>query len=384
MIEFLNSEEQTLALAAREFARDRLLVLDRNCDRNESSICSVLPQLAEMGFMALRLPEEFGGLGCRRMAYAAILHELAYASPSASITLGVHNMVGELLLQSACERVKAELMPHWGRAESHGAFALSEAGAGSDPAASSTTAVCHGDHWLINGAKMWITSGHWGRWFVILVQTRRVGDKDGLCMILVDGRQEGFERILIRGKMGIRPSETFSLHLTEVRAPLDHLLDEPGSGLKLALTALDGGRISVAAQSTGMAEACLDEMIAYSRQRVQFGRPIARFQAVGDMIADSRVELDAAKMLIAQACHLADRGERFTAAAAQAKLYASEMVGRLADRAVQVHGGAGYVNDSRVEQLYRDARVVRIYEGTSEIQRLVIARELLGERTCNC
>jgi alkylation response protein AidB-like acyl-CoA dehydrogenase len=379
LLEYLNSEEGTLVRAAREFARDRLLELDRNCDRNESSICSVLPQLAEMGFMALRLPEELGGLGCRRLLYAAILHELAYASPSASITLGVHNMVGEILLRFAGDRLKAELLPCWGRAESHAAFAISEADAGSDPAACSTIAVKQDRHWVINGSKMWVTSGHWGRWFAVLAQTRRVGEKAGLCMILVDGRQEGFERIHIRGKMGIRPSETFSLHLHQVRAPLDHLLGQEGAGLKLALTALDGGRIGVAAQSTGMAQACLDEMVSYARQRVQFGVPIARFQAVQNMIADSQVEIEAAKLLIARACHSADRGEDFTRAAAEAKLFASEIVGRVADRAVQVHGGTGYVNDSRVEQLYRDARVVRIYEGTSEIQRLVIARELLRE-----
>ena len=196
-------------------------------------------------------------------------------------------------------------------------------------------------------------------------------------MILVDGRQEGFERFEIKGKMGIRASDTFSLHLTDVRAPLDHLLDEQGSGLKLSLIALDGGRIGIASQSTGIAEACLDEMVAYAKQRVQFGRPIAKFQAIQKMVADSKVELEAAKLLLARACHLADSGQRFTSAAAQAKLYASEMAGRVADRAVQVHGGAGYVHDSRVEQLYRDARVTRIYEGTSEIQRIVIARGLL-------
>ncbi len=377
MLEYLNSEERTLAEAARAFAREQLLEVDRQCDRTEGSICTALPQLAEMGFMSLRLPEEWGGLGCPRLVYAAILHELAYASPSAAVTLSVHNMVGEMLLQFASERVKAELLPCWGQAESHGSFAITEADAGSDPASSRTTAVQNGDHWVINGSKMWITSGHQGRWFVILVQTREVGNEAGLCMILVDGQQEGFERTEIKGKMGIRASDTFSLHFSDVRAPLDHLLGEQGSGLKLALMALDGGRIAIAAQSTGIAEACLDEMVAYSKQRVQFGRPIAQFQAIQQMIADSKVELEAAKLLTARACYVADQGWLFSPAAARAKLYASEMAGRVADRAVQIHGGTGYVNDSRVEQLYRDARVTRIYEGTSEIQRLVIARDLL-------
>jgi alkylation response protein AidB-like acyl-CoA dehydrogenase len=225
---------------------------------------------------------------------------------------------------------------------------------------------------------MWITSGQEGPWFVVLAQTRRLGDKDGMCMILIDARQDGFERLEIKGKMGIRGSDTFGLHFTDVRAPLDHLLGEEGDGLKLSLVALDGGRIGIASQSTGIAEACLDEMVSYAKQRVQFGRPIAKFQAIQKMIADSQAELAAAKLLIAQACEQAENGAGYTAAAAKAKLYASEMAGRVADRAVQVHGGTGYVNDSRVEQLYRDARVTRIYEGTSEIQRLVIARQLLN------
>lgn len=377
MIEFVSSEERALVEGARQFAREQLLELDRRCDRDEGSICSALPQMAEMGFLALRLPEQYHGLGCTLTVYAAILHELAYASPSAAVTLSVHNMVGDILLRFGSERVKSEILPGWGQAENHASFAISEADAGSDPSCCQCTAVCDSDHWIINGSKMWITSGQQGRWFAILVRTRNQNDEQGLSMILVDGQQKGFDRIEIKGKMGIRASDTFSLHLHNVHAPLDCLLGERNGGLKLALMALEGGRIGIAAQSTGIAEACLDEMISYAKHRVQFGRPIAKFQAIQNMIADSKTELQAAKLLIARACFDADKGGQFTAAAAQAKLYASEMAGRVADRAVQVHGGAGYVNDSRVEQLYRDVRVTRIYEGTSEIQRLVIAGELL-------
>ncbi|UCG16089.1 MAG: acyl-CoA dehydrogenase family protein [Phycisphaerales bacterium] len=379
MIEYVNSEERALVEVAREFARDRLRELDRQCDRDESSICVVLPQMAEMGFLSLRLPESVGGLGCNRLAYAAILHEIAYASPSACVTISVHNLVGEMLSRLGGERIQAEILPQMGQAESLGALAVSEADAGSDAASSATRAVKRGGQWLINGAKMWITNGVHGRWFVTLVQTRQIGDKHGLCMILVDGRQQGLERLKIEGKMGIRGSETVSLHLTDVRAPLDHLLGEEGSGLKQALMALNGGRIGVAAQATGIAEACLDEMVGYARQRVQFGQPIARFQAIQTMVADSASELAAAKALIARACTLAGDDDGFIAAAAKAKLYATEMACRVADRAVQVHGGTGYVNDTIVEKLYRDVRVTRIYEGTSEIQRVVITRELLPD-----
>lgn len=378
MRKYLDEDQQVLAATAGEFARETLLELDRACDRDESSICSALPQIAEMGLLSLRIPTEHGGLGCSRMAYAAILHEVSYASPSTAVMLSVHNMVGEMLLNFATQRVKCELLPQWGSPQSLSSFAISEPDVGSDPGSISTRAVRDQDEWVINGSKMWITTGATGRWFVTLAQTKEVGDTAGLCMILLDANQPGFERIKIEGKMGIRGSETVSLHLTDVRAPQDHLLSDMGSGLKLALLALDGGRVGIAAQSTGIAEACLDEMVSYSKHRVQFGRPIAEFQAIQNMIADSATELAAAKALIAQACLAADNGGKFSATAAKAKLYASEMATRVADRAVQVHGGSGYVNDARVEQLYRDARVTRIYEGTSEIQRLVIARDLLA------
>lgn len=375
--EFLTEEQRALASATRDYARAELLPLDRTCDRNEESICQALGQMAEMGLMSLRLPEDLGGLACSRLPYAAIIHELAWASPSASVTISVHNMVGDMLLSAGSPRICSEILPQWGTPHSLGAFAISEADAGSDPSAGTTRATLERDTWTINGGKMWITNAAAGRWYVTLAQTAEIGDKNGLCMILVDGEQSGFERIKIIGKMGIRGSDTFSLHLTDVTAPRDALLSDIGHGMRLALGALDGGRIGIAAQATGIAEACIEEMVSYCRQRVQFGQPIARFQALQQMVADSVVELEAAKLLIARACDEIDRGGEATSAAAAAKLYASEMAGRVADRAVQAHGGSGYVNDARVEQLYRDARVTRIYEGTSEIQRLVIARDYL-------
>lgn len=378
MIEYVDTEDHPLVEGAREYARDQLRDLDRRADTDESSICAALPAMAEMGFTALRLPEEAGGVACHYMTYAAILHEIAYASPSAAVTLSVHNMVAEMLWRFGSARVRAEIAPQMVSAEHLGSFAISEADAGSDPSACSTRADRDGDEWVVNGGKMWITNGVHGRWFVTLVQIQEIGDKSGLRMLLVDGNQEGFERIKITGKMGLRASETASLHLTDVRVPSDHLLCEEGTGLRLALVALNGGRIAIAAQSTGIAEACLDAMVSYARERVQFGRPIASFQAIQTMIADSVVELAAAKALIARACSLDNAHPDWVPAAAAAKLYASEMAGRVADRAVQVHGGTGYVNDSEVEKLYRDVRVTRIYEGTSEIQRLVLARYLLA------
>jgi alkylation response protein AidB-like acyl-CoA dehydrogenase len=333
-----------------------------------------LPALAEMGFMNMRVREEYGGLGCSMSVYSRILHELAYASPSVSVTLSVHNMVGEVLQRFGSEELRRQMLPEWGRAESLGTFAITEADAGSDPASIQTKASLKGDYYVLDGAKMWITNALTGRWFTTLARTGR--GKKGICAFWVDGNDPGIERLEIKGKTGIRGSETAALHYTEVKVPREWLLGEEGQGLEIALAALDGGRIGIASQATGIMEACLDEMTSYAKQRVQFGQPIAEMQAIQFMIADSAVELEAALALTLHAAHLRDLGEPYTQAAAKAKLFASEAANRVAYRAVQVHGGTGYVNETRVERLARDARVTTIYEGTSEIQRIVIGRGL--------
>ena len=223
---------------------------------------------------------------------------------------------------------------------------------------------------------MWLTNGMTGRWLLTLVRLKDVPGRNGLCALLVDGHHAGVERDRIHGKMGIRGSETAVIHLTDVFVPVSHLIGERGQGLQVMLSGLNEGRIGIAAQSSGIAEACLTEMTAYAREREQFGQPIGKFQAVGNMIADSAMELEAAKLLIWQAAGRVDAGRPDPCISSMAKLYASECANRIAYRAVQVFGGAGYVNECRVEQLYRDARVTSIYEGTSEVQRIVIAREL--------
>lgn len=379
MLDYLDSEARTLVEAVRDFARAELAPLDRACDRDESSICQALPQLAEMGLLGLRLPEEIGGLAVDKRTYAAILHELSYASPSAAVTISVHNMCAEMTYRAGTPYARDTVAPQMVSAEHLGCFAISEADAGSDVAGVTCRAVRHDDHWMLDGNKMWITNGERGRWFLTLAQTAEFGDKRGLTMFIVDGQQPGFERIKITGKMGLRGSETVSLHLTNVQTPHESLVGEEGGGIKVGLMALNGGRITIAAQATGLAAACLDEMVSYAKQRVAFGQPIGRFAAIQQMIADSRVELAAAEALVIRACQLDELAPELISAASKAKLYATEAAGRIADRAVQVFGGAGYVNDSLVEKLYRDARVMRIYEGTSEIQRVVIARDLLKQ-----
>ncbi len=373
-----SNDEALLVDAVRDFARTELLPLDRACDADGSHLSPSLPRLGEMGLFNICLPESLGGLGCTYLTYARIIHEVSYASPSAAVTLSVHNMVGNILHHYAAEPLATQWLQGWGDPANFAGFAITEAEAGSNPAAARTRALASDGGYRVTGEKMWITNGLSARWFLVLAQTDPSGSKDGLIALMVDGQAPGLERTPITGKMGIRGSETVVLHLSDVFVPTAHQLGEVGDGLKVCLSTLNEGRVGIAAQATGIAEACLDEMTSYATQRTQFGRPIAEFQAIQNMVADSAVELAAAKELVRRAAELIDAGLSSPSASSMAKLFASEAAGRIADRAVQVHGGAGYVRECRVEQLYRDARVTRIYEGTSEIQRVVIARELLG------
>lgn len=373
----VSEDHQLLVEAARDFARGRLLDADRKCDVDESSICHMLPEMAEMGFMNLVLPEDLGGLDVGFVTYAHILQEISYASPSAGVTLSVHNMVGEVLERLATDSVKQNLLTQWGTPENFSAFAITEADSGSDPSMATTSAVKTDGGYKINGAKMWISNGVKARWFLTSVRTDPAKGKRGFSAILIDGNQEGFERLDIHGKMGLRGNDTIAIHMTDVFAPDEYLVGEEGKGLRAFLSGLNGGRIGIASQAAGISAACLDAMRDYASQRCQFNQPIADFQAIQNMIADSAVELEASRALIDHAAARADAGQISGGASAKAKLYATEAANRIAYRAVQVHGATGYVNECRVEQLYRDARVTTLYEGTSEIQRIVIARELI-------
>ncbi len=364
-----------LIAAVREYARRELIELDRKWDRQEQSCCTHLEELAAMGLLGLRVPEDDGGLDCPATAYAGIIRELAYASPSVAVTIAVHSMVCEILFTFAQPEVRSQLQSRLAQPGNLSAFAISEPNAGSDPSSAKTRAEKIAGGWKLHGAKMWVTNGITGRWFVVLARTG-AGPKD-LSMFLMDAEQPEVKRNLIHGKMGIRGSETAEMSLEGVFVRDDHLLGGLGDGLKIALSALAGGRIGIAAQALGIATACLDLMATYAQQREQFNQPIAMFQALQWMIADSQVEIAAAEQLIARAAALKDAARPYVREASMAKLYASEAANRIAYRAVQSHGGYGFVHEFRVEQLYRDARITSIYEGTSEIQRYVIARDLL-------
>ncbi len=374
----LPDDQLMLIDAARDFAQQELVGLDRASDKDESSLFSIAHTLGDMGLMSLAVPEELGGLGCPYRTYAAIIYDLAAASASTAVMVAVHNMVGKIVAKYAPEPLRSQWLSQWSEPNSFAAFALSEANAGSDAAAVSTTVVEKNGAFSLTGEKMWITNGMHAGWFLTLARLKDAPKDKSLCTFMVEGSRPGIERTHIRGKLGIRGSETAVIHFEDVVVPADHMLGEPGEGLNVALSSLNEGRIGIASQAGGIAEACLTEMVAYAKQREQFGRPIGKFQAVADMIATSAVELEAAKALIWRAACYVDSDRSDVAASSMAKLYASEAANRIAYRALQVHGGSGYVNECRVEQLFRDARVTTIYEGTSEVQRILIARELSG------
>lgn len=373
-----SDEHQLLINTIRDFARGELIERDARWDRTETSCCGELDVVYQMGLMGLRVPEEFGGFELPMTCYAAIIRELAYASPSVAVTVAVHNMVAESIRRFGDDALRREILPRLTSAGNLSAFAISEPDAGSDPASAKTRAEPTPEGWRLFGAKMWVTNGLVGRWFITLARLVENGAPGRHCMFLVDADAPGISRTAIKGKMGIRGSETAEMSLDGVVVPRAHLLARVGDGLKVALAALDGGRIGIASQALGIGQACLDLMTDYARQREQFGRKIADFQAIQWMIADSAAELAASQGLIDQASNLKDAGAPFTREAAMAKLFASETANRVAYRAVQAHGGYGFCHEFRVERLYRDARVTTIYEGTSEIQRYVIARSLLN------
>jgi alkylation response protein AidB-like acyl-CoA dehydrogenase len=377
MTTILSEDHRLLIDSVREYARGELLELDRKWDRTESSCCEMLDQLYAMGLMGLRVPEEQGGLACPMVPYAHIVRELAYASPSVAVTVSVHTMICEALKMFARPALRDELQRRLITPGNLAAFAISEADVGSDPASAKTRAEPAPGGWHLQGSKFWVTNGLTGRWFAVLARTGTGSKNRDHSMFLVDAHQDTVQRRPIHGKMGIRGSETGEMSFDGTFVPDENLLGEVGDGLKIALSALDGGRIGIASQAVGIGQACLDLMVAYAKERHQFGRPISHFQAIQWMVADTQTDLDAAQLLIDRAATLKEDGQPYTREASMAKLFASEAANRIAYRAVQVHGGSGFVNECRVEQLYRDARITTIYEGTSEIQRHVIAREVL-------
>jgi alkylation response protein AidB-like acyl-CoA dehydrogenase len=376
-VEFeLTDEQQLIRESARDFCDREIVPYAREWDRTETMDRGIVAKLAEVGFLGSALPVEYGGMGLDTVSYSLIAEELGRADSNVRgiVSVGV-GLVGKTIVRWGTEQQRAAWLPGIVGGESLGCYALTEPEAGSDPSGLATRAERDGDGWLISGSKIFITLGSWAAVALVFART---GEQEITCF-LVPTDSDGFSARTIDGKLGLRAQDTAELFLDGVRVGADAVLGEVGGGLKVALSALDNGRISLAAGCVGIAQGCLEASIAYARERRQFGRSIAAFQLVQDLVADIAVDTDAARLLTWRAAAASDAGRRHTLESSVAKLYASEAAVRAANAAVQVHGGYGYVDEFPVGKYLRDARVTTLYEGTSQIQKLIIGRLLTGE-----
>ena len=381
MIDFELSDEQRLVRdTARDFATRELAPKAAGRDRSGAFPVEELRALAKLGLLGVNLPESLGGAQAGVVAYSLAMTEIARADASVSVAMAVTNMVGEVIVKFGTDEQQRAWVPKLTSGEALvGAFGLSEPQAGSDPAAMSTTAKRSAGGWRLDGAKQWITSGDRAGVFIVWAKTDPTAGAKGISAFVVAGGTPGLSAGKHEDKMGLRGSSTVPLVFDGCELGEDALLGKVGGGLSVALAALDGGRIGIASQALGIGTAALEATRAYVKQRVQFGKPIAEFQAVQFRIADAATELEAARLLTMRAAWLKEHGRVFSREASMAKLYASEAAWRACDAAIQLHGGYGYTRDFPVERYARDCRVTRIYEGTSEVQRIVIARSLLQD-----
>jgi alkylation response protein AidB-like acyl-CoA dehydrogenase len=374
------SDEQTMIRdAARDVATKVLAPRAKQADKDEKLPRENFAALAELVLFAVNLPEALGGAEAGVVAYSLAMSEVAKACASTAVTMAVTNMVGEVIATFGDDAQKKRYCPALANGSLvAGAFALSEPEAGSDPGAMRTIARLDGDHYVLDGSKQWITSGEFAGVFVVWARTGEPGTK-GISCFLVEKGTPGLTVGHHEDKMGLRGSPTNAIHFEGCKVAKSALLGSLGMGFRIAMMALDGGRIGIASQAIGIGEAALEAGVHYARERKTFGKAISDHQAIQWMIADSRTELDAARLLALRAAYLKETKQSFSSEAAMAKLWASESAGKVCDRALQIHGGYGYVKEYDVERYYRDVRVTRIYEGTSEIQRLVIGRATIGK-----
>ncbi|MDP9265462.1 MAG: acyl-CoA dehydrogenase family protein [Chloroflexota bacterium] len=368
-----------LRKTVRQFVEERLRPLERQVENEDRIPAELLAEMGRLGFFGLPFPEEYGGVGAGDLGYCLALEEFGRASAAFSNVIGAHTSIGTMsIFLAATEEQKRRYMPDLCAGRRIAAFSLTEPGAGSDAASLQTTAVSRGDGWVLNGTKIWVTNGPIADVVVVYAATDRSLGARGITAFIVERGVPGFRVGKVDEKMGLRGSQTSELLFEDCEVPAENVLGgEVGEGFRAALAALEIGRVSLAAGAVGSSQYLLELAIAHSKGRAQFGRPIASNQAIQWMLADSAVEIHAARLMVYDAACKLDQGRRIPTEAAMAKLYASEMAGRVADRVLQIHGGMGYMKDLGIERAYRDARILRIYEGTSEVQRMIIAEELL-------
>jgi butyryl-CoA dehydrogenase len=366
---------------ARRFARERLERVGVEIDRTHQFPTAAVAELGALGMLGVFIPEEYGGAGLDNVSYLLVVEELSVECASTGVIVSAHSSLGSWpILGTGTEEQKQRFLPKMATGEWLGCFALTEPQAGSDAAGQKTRAVRDGDSYIINGTKNFITNGPEAGIAIVFAMTDADKGNHGISAFIVETSTPGFAVTRIEEKMGINGSHSAQLAFSDMRVPRENLLTNEGEGFKVAMKTLDGGRIGIAAQAIGIARASLEASLKYSQERQAFGRPIASNQAIQWKLADMAVEIDAARLLALQAASLKDAGKPYTKQSAMAKLFAAETAMKAATEAVQIHGGYGYTKEFKVERYFRDAKITEIYEGTSEIQRLVISSQVLMNR----
>ncbi len=376
----LKDHQKLIRDTVRQFMEAEVRPFVKEWEKQEKFPAEAIKKLGEMGCCGMLVPEEWGGPGLDTVSYALMLEEVARVHTAMSTALGVTNSAVQVpLMMFGTDAQKKKYLRRMATGEMIGAFCLTEPAAGSDAAGIQARAARHGDVYKLNGTKTWVTNGNVAGVLIVFAKTNPEAGGKGISAFLAEPGFSGFRVGRHEDKMGQRSSPSVEILLNDCVVPVENRLGEEGQGLKIALSALDGGRIGIGAQAVGLAQGALEETVKYAKQRKAFGKSISEFQAIQWMIADMQTEIEAARGLVYYAAWLKDAHPTKTgASSSKAKLYASEMVNRVVYKAVQVHGSAGYSRETNVERMYRDARVITIYEGTSEVQRMIIARDLLG------
>jgi len=378
-MEFKYTEEERMMLQmVRSFAEKEIKPLAKETDKEHKYPAETVKKLAELGLMGVSVPVEYEGAGMSNICYAIAIEEISRHCAATGVIMSVNNSLAcEPVKIFGSEEQKKTFLADMASGRKLGCLGLTEPNAGSDAANLSTTAVLDGDEWIINGRKIFITNGNEADYCVLIAQTDKSKGHHGICAFIVDLDNPGFSVGTLEDKLGIRGSSTAELVFEDCRIPKENLLGEMGKGFRVALTTLDGGRIGIASQALGIARAAIEDAAAYAKERVQFGKPIARLQAIQWMIADLTTQYEAARLLTHRAAYLKDQGESYSKEAAMAKLMAAETAMKAAIQGIQILGGYGYTTDYPLERYFRDAKITEIYEGTSEVMRLVIANSVL-------
>lgn len=376
----LSEEARDMREATREFAEKRIFPNAEEWDAKSEIPEEIIRELQELGYFSMLTPEEYGGLGLSMLAYAVVIEELSAGSAGLGITVSVNNsLVIEAINLFSGDEVKKKYLPKISEGWI-GAYCLSEPGAGTDILSISTSAVREGDHYVLNGSKLWVTNAGFSDLFIVFAKTDKEAGRKGMSAFVVERKSEGLTLGKPENKLGIRCSDTREVNFVDVKVPGENLMGAEGDGFKTAVGILNGGRIGVGAQAVGIGMAALDASIKYSKERRQFNQPIANFQAIQFKLAQMATRLEAARLMVYRAAALKDQGVAHHREASMAKLFASQAANYIANEGVQIHGGYGYIKEYAVERYFRDARITEIYEGTSEAQQMVISRDLLKDR----